>query len=207
MKRTKHKKRIRRIRTDIIPKKTSRDKRLKGEITEFMCELALSFTLLGATNERLSKVFSVSIRTIDRWIEQDEKFGRAVKEGRDESVAKVVRGVYNRAIGYTRMDTTKARRVIRGINGAPVLDEEGKQQYEMVVISKTTKHFQPDIAAAKFYMFNRTKMNKKEDRWHDSQHFDHSSSDGTMSPKEIINANMDPKEAARMYQQMIKDSR
>jgi hypothetical protein len=102
------------------------------------CELATSHCLLGATNEELGEVFGVTKETIQDWMRTKPEFKAAIYEGREGADAKVASSLFHRARGYSHPEE-----IIK-------ITEEGK-----VHRAKTTKHYPPSEAAAKFLLTNR----------------------------------------------------
>ena len=65
------------------------------------CELAHNYCLLGATNEVLAGFFDVAPRTVDNWIATHPDFADAVRKGRAQADAVVVRALFERAKGFS----------------------------------------------------------------------------------------------------------
>ncbi len=65
------------------------------------CGLAHDYCLLGATNAELAEYFEVAPRTIDNWIAGHPAFADAVRAGGVVADARVARGLYERAVGYS----------------------------------------------------------------------------------------------------------
>ncbi len=111
---------------------------------------AWSLAAMGATNEEIASAMGVAKRTIIRWGQEHESFGRALAEGKGVSDAKVIRSLYQRAVGY---DYEENKKVI----------ERDKDGNEKVIREETTKkHVPPDVAAQCFWLKNR-----QRDRWAD----------------------------------------
>lgn len=111
---------------------------------------AWSLAAMGATNEEIADAMGISKRTILRWAKDHESFGKALAEGKGVSDAKVIRSLYQRAVGY---EYTEEKRIVK-------INEEGN---ETVVKKETTKkHVPPDVAAQCFWLKNR-----QRDRWQD----------------------------------------
>jgi hypothetical protein len=65
------------------------------------CELAHNYCLLGATAEELAGFFGVTRGTISNWIPTIPEFAAALREGRDLADAKIARGLFACAVGYS----------------------------------------------------------------------------------------------------------
>ena len=111
---------------------------------------AWSLAAMGATNEEIANAMSISKRTVIRWAKEHESFGKALVEGKGVSDAKVVRSLYERAIGYEYEEEKK-------ING---YDKNGNMR--LVKTEKTKKCVPPDVTAQIFWLKNR-----QRDRWQD----------------------------------------
>lgn len=75
-----------------------------GRPTKYKAEYAIQaakLCALGATNAHLADFFSVSTRTIDRWQAEHIEFNTSVKEAKETADARVERGLYQRAVGYS----------------------------------------------------------------------------------------------------------
>src|SRR6516162_867267 len=68
-------------------------------------ELAYNLTLLGCVDEDLARVFEVSRETIVHWFANKPGFAEAVKAGKDQADSRVVRALFQRAIGYDVTET------------------------------------------------------------------------------------------------------
>lgn len=98
---------------------------------------------LGATDDDLAEFFDVSTRTIYRWKIEHEKFCQALKVGKDVADERVVRSLYNRAVGYT-FDSEKIMAV-----------SQGKDLGSEVQRIPCKEHVAPDVTAAIFWLKNR----------------------------------------------------
>lgn len=70
--------------------------------TPEQCILAKKVCRLGATDQELASVLTISVETLKRWMVTDEEFSLACRVGGDMADARVERGLYNRAVGTTR---------------------------------------------------------------------------------------------------------
>jgi hypothetical protein len=75
------------------------------------CELAHNYCRLGAIAEELAGFFDVTRGTINNWIASIPEFAAALREGRDLADARVARGLFARAMGYShKVDRTVLHR-------------------------------------------------------------------------------------------------
>lgn len=95
--------------------------------------------LLGATDSDLANFFEVSVRTINRWKIEHGEFCHALKDAKEVADARVVRSLYQRAVGYE----TEAVKIFMPANA----DEPVYAPYR--------ENIQPDTAAAIFWLKNR----------------------------------------------------
>ena len=109
---------------------------------------------MGATNEEIAKAMGVSKRTIIRWSQEHESFGEALARGKGVSDAKVVRSLYQRAVGY---EYEEEKRIVE-------YDKEGN--IKPVKVEKTKKHVPPDVGAQCFWLKNRQRS-----MWQDRPEF------------------------------------
>ena len=139
--------------------------------------LALSYCLLGCKDARLAELLGIKEQTLIEWRERDEEFAYAIKEGRDVANANVARSIYHRACGYEIEE--KEYRAVPVVNseGKPVMDEDGLPKKEIALTKIVKKHMPADIAAGKFYLWNRTKTRPKDEQWNDRQDIDVTSGD------------------------------
>ena len=121
-----------------------------------MVKQAQRLGFLGATDVQVAEFFGVTTRTITRWKKDEPKFCLALKEGRDEADAKVVKSLYRRALGYSH-SAVKILAVSRGGNAGSVVEE-----------IPYTEKYPPDTTAAIFWLKNR-----QPDQWRDKQSVEH----------------------------------
>ena len=101
------------------------------------CTQAHNYCLLGATNEDLAGFFDVTRRTIDNWIASHADFAAAVRSGRVVADMRVVRCLYERAVGWQQ---TVERTVLL----------QGKEK-----VLKNVVNHPPDVRACIFWLRNR----------------------------------------------------
>ena len=181
--------------------------RPKKPIPEDKCIIAHEFACLGATNEKIAKVLGITVKLLQKWMAKDGGFREAIRTGRRIPSAKVAKSIYERAKGYPTIERKYERKVVRNADGEPLKNPDGSVRTEMVLVSEIHKQVLANVAAAKFFLWNRTKMLPPDEQWNDKQHHDLSSGDGTMSPKDRIVPGMGAKEAARLYQQTVREGK
>src|SRR5262249_18267510 len=89
---------------------------------------------LGATDRDLADFFEVATSTIWRWQVQHKGFCSALRVGKAEADERVVRALYQRAVGYS-YDSEKV-----------MLSREGA-----VIRAQFVEHCPPDVGAIKFW--------------------------------------------------------
>lgn len=109
-------------------------------------EQAERLSLLGLTNDKMADYFGVNRDTFYNWLKDYPDFSDAIKKGKEIADAKVVKSLYERALGYEHPEDK-----IFLDNGTPI-------------IVPTTKHYPPDPTAAIFWLKNRQPAN-----WRDKQ--------------------------------------
>lgn len=118
-----------------------------------MAGYAKDLCLLGATDVDLAKHFEVSLATINNWKKKHLSFRLALKEGKFVADSKVAASLFQRAIGYSMVETD-----------VRVIDKK-------VVLTEVVKNFPPDTLACMFILQNRNK-----ELWRNKQEFEHSGS-------------------------------
>jgi hypothetical protein len=101
---------------------------------------------LGATDKELADFFEVDESTINEWKEVYPQFSLSIKKGKEFADAEVADKLFKRATGYKHPDV------------------DIKQHEGAIIITKLTKHYPPDTAAAIFWLKNRQKG-----KWRDKQ--------------------------------------
>ena len=95
----------------------------------------------GFTDKEISKVIGITDRTLDNWKRADKDFFRSLKDGKNIALKDVKRSLYERAVGYSHPDIH-------------ISTYQGK-----VKETPITKHYPPDVEAAKFILVNRDPEN------------------------------------------------
>jgi len=98
---------------------------------------AKKLCMLGHTNDDLAFFFEVSPTTIDTWLVKHPEFLGAVKAGRIVADANVAASLYERAVGYSCVETK-------------VFCVAGE-----IVTHEVIKHYPPEVGAAKYWLNNR----------------------------------------------------
>ena len=126
----------------------------KGRPTEYVEEfndIAYKQCLLGATDKDLADLFQVSEQTINTWKLKHEKFSLSLKKGKEIADGEVANALYQRACGYYHDDVH-------------IANYQGE-----TIITKITKQYPPDTAAAFIWLKNR-----QPEIWRDKQEIEHS---------------------------------
>jgi hypothetical protein len=113
-------------------------------------EQARKLCLLGYTDKELAYFFNVCEDTIHEWKKVYPDFSESINKGKDVADGEVAQALYHRALGYSHAEDD-----IKAINGE-------------IVITKTTKHYPPDTAAAFIWLKNR-----RSKKWKDKQIVEH----------------------------------
>ncbi|EPF0521935.1 helix-turn-helix domain-containing protein, partial [Escherichia coli] len=108
----------------------------------------------------LADFFEVSESTINKWKLDYPKFSESIKKGKAVADAEVSDRLYQRAMGFVAPDID-----IRVIENR-------------IVETPLKKYYPPDTTAAIFWLKNRQK-----DKWREKQDVNHTSDDGSMTPK------------------------
>ena len=125
-------------------------------------ELAFNYCLLGATDANLAEFFNVQESTINNWKKKHPAFLESINRGKHQADATVAQSLYKRATGYTHPEVK-------------VFNNQGE-----IITHEVVKHHAPDPASMFFWLKNR-----QPKMWRDKQDIDHTSSDGSMTPRTI----------------------
>lgn len=101
--------------------------------------------LLGCTNVEIAKSLGIAIATFEGWMSSIPEFSGAIKKGREDADAAVSQSLFQRATGYSQIETHVA--VISG----------------EVVKTKVKKNYPPSEIAQFFWLKNRQKDKWKPD--------------------------------------------
>ena len=116
-------------------------------LTEFASIAEHVCLLKNCKDMDLAKIFEISERTLNYWKKKYPEFLQALERGKEGADIRVARSVYEAAVGYEHPEV----KIFLGPKGKPV-------------IVKTTKHYPPDIGAAKMWLGNR-----QPEKWKDRQ--------------------------------------
>ncbi|WP_311514793.1 helix-turn-helix domain-containing protein [Oligella urethralis] len=134
-----------------------------GRPTRYKAEYAgqaYKLCLLGATDVEMADFFNTTERTINSWKKAHKEFLQSITRGKLMADAEVAEKLFQRAKGYSH-------------ESVKIFNNNGE---EMIV--PFTEHYPPDTQAASLWLRNR-----QPSKWRDKQNIDHTSSDGSMSPK------------------------
>ncbi len=112
---------------------------------EEYAEQARKLCLLSSTDKDLALFFDTTEQTINAWKKKYPEFLEALKKGKLIADANVANRLYNRAMGYSAIDTKFAT-------------HEGKITDQQEYI----KHYPPDTTACIFWLKNRQKANWRD---------------------------------------------
>lgn len=126
-------------------------------------EQAYKLCLLGATDAEMADFFQVAESTLNLWKQRHAGFSESIARGKLLADAEVAEKLFHRAKGYSH-------------EAVKIFNNQG---VEMVV--PYTEHYPPDTQAASLWLRNRQSA-----KWRDKQELDHTSSDGSMSPRTAL---------------------
>ena len=107
--------------------------------TEAHVEKAYDMALLGLTNAEMAKLFGVVLSTFENWMNAHPEFMGALRRGREEADAQVVKSLYRRATGYEQ----------------PAVKIFMPAGAEEPVYADYAEHYPADVAAATLWLVNR----------------------------------------------------
>lgn len=145
-----------------------------GRPTDFkeeFIDLAYNYTLLGATDEILSKYFDVDVSTIGNWKNAHPEFLASIKRGKEQADIEVVESLFKKAKGFSQK-VIKAFKVKNSVNG------EGSS--ESIELAEDELYFPPDTTAIIFWLKNR-----QPELWRDKQEIDHSTKGESLNMQKV----------------------
>lgn len=150
-------------------------------------EQAFNYALLGATNDQMAEFFGVAKSTFALWFKKSTEFSEAIKKGRHDADAQVVKSLYKRATGYTCREVTYEK--IGSKEEAMEISREGEIEEvteDMYKLKVTVKEIAPDPVSTFFWLKNR-----RPEIWRDKKEID-ANLKGDVVFKLINNADNDP---------------
>lgn len=120
-------------------------------------EKAYKLCLLGATDQEIADIFSVSVETLNDWKRTHADFSASFTHGKTDADANIAHSMYHRALGYSH----KAVKIFMPAGATEP------------VYAEYTEHYPPDTAAAKHWLANRRGKD-----WREKQEVEHSGSIG-----------------------------
>jgi len=125
---------------EMIPELTPDEKRgAGGTYREEFARIARTICELGGTDIEVATALGVSLSTMWGWQARYEDFFRAMIVGKDLPDERVIRALYQRAVGYTYPEFD-----LRVIN-------------HQLVVTPTLKHIPPDVGACNAWLRSRRK--------------------------------------------------
>jgi transposase-like protein len=119
------------------PKREQRGRGRPASYRPEFAEQAVKYCQLGATDFELARIFGVDTATLYRWKNTYTEFCEAVQAGKGNSDERVVRSLYNRAVGYS-------------FESEKVFNHQGE-----IVRAAVIEHVPPDPGAALNWLKNR----------------------------------------------------
>lgn len=117
-----------------------------SDYTDDMPDKARKLAWLGATDQEIAAFFDVDVRTIYRWKHEHDDFCQALKSGKEVADERVVRSLYQKAIGY---EQDEVKIFMPGGATEPVY-------------APFTAKIAPDTTAAIFWLKNRQSQDWRE---------------------------------------------
>jgi hypothetical protein len=113
--------------------------------SEFHPVKAAELCLMGKTNPEIAYAFNIGVTTFKNWMRDYPEFMAAVKGGKDQADAVVVKNLYRRACGYK----VQEKRVVK--------NPDGTTRMEIV-----EKEIAPDPTSMIFWLRNRQSKDWRE---------------------------------------------
>lgn len=138
-----------------IPELFGRDKQAAGPAyREEYARIAQTMCELGATDIEVARALGVSLSTMWGWQARYEEFFRAMIVGKDLPDERVIRALYQRAVGYSFPEIQ-----IKTLNGA-------------MHVVPVIKHIPPDVTACTAWLRSR-----RRDEWSETKNLNLTSSE------------------------------
>ena len=141
----------------------------------------------GYTDKLICEALGISVDTFCKYKLLKPELAEALKVNKAIADLTVENSLYMRANGYKYKEVVKE---IRTDANGNIIAKHAKE---------TEKTVLPDVTGQIFWLKNR-----QPGKWRDRQQLEHTGPDG--QPISIITTETDPKEAAKIYAQMLKDS-
>ena len=119
---------------------------------------AVQICELGATIPELAEAIGVCRSTIYSWANSNPAFAYAIKVGKKHADDRVERSMYQKAVGYTVVETKRQYGIVKNADGTETLVLEKEHV--------TEKQLPPDTVAGIFWLKNRV-----PDAWRDRREF------------------------------------
>lgn len=121
-------------------KKSDEENNLGGRPTKYRKEYdeqVYKLCLLNANDKQIADFFEVSEVTINAWKKSSPEFLKSIKKGKIKADSEVAESLHARAVGYSHPDVH-------------ISNYQG-----IITLTKITKHYPPDTAAAFIWLKNR----------------------------------------------------
>jgi hypothetical protein len=117
----------------------------------------------GFTDAEIADVFQVTEQTVNNWKKDYPQFFESLKAGKEIADQKVVKSLYERALGYSHPEVH-------------ITQHQGK-----VTKTDVIKHYAPDPTSMIFWLKNRN-----PDQWRDRRDIDHTSGGEKIAPQIVV---------------------
>lgn len=104
---------------------------------------AWSLAARDATDEEIAEAFGISKRTLEYWKKNYPSFDEALLNGKEAADSRVMKKLYERAVGYDYEETDIIQELDRNGNPKPAM------------IKKRKRHAPPDVMAQMYWLNNR----------------------------------------------------
>lgn len=113
----------------------------------FHDDWAWSLAAMGATCEEIADAMGVDRHTLVRWTKKYPSFGDSLARGKGVSDARVIKSLYQRAVGYSYEEEETVN----------TYDKNG--ELKSIKVRHLSRHAPPDVGAQCFWLKNRQKLN------------------------------------------------
>ena len=158
----------------------------------------------GLTTGDLAETLGITVSCLTRWRDTYPNFNCSIKNGRVEFDGKrICKSLKARANGYAITEKSKkykrtpVYKTMKGKKGEKDITEIVGYDMTLVEETESNKVLPPDVGAIAWWQKNQI-----PEEWRDRKAVEISGPDG--GPVESITTNMDPKEAATIYSQLLK---